>query len=84
METLPETALQKFARETHWCCIVLLMLSLEKGEETPVKAIIDYLDEVIDAQTDPDRRALATRMRGRIGEQGFDLRPDAYASLIAN
>jgi hypothetical protein len=61
--------LKSFVEDIQFGCIVLGVNAVAEKED-PTEIVNEYFDELIAAQTDPDRRALAGRVRDRIIEQG--------------
>jgi len=71
--------LKTFVDDAHFCLGILLA----NADDNPVDSLLlEYLEELADAQHDRVRRSLALRMRDQITTAGLDLRYGAFDDLI--
>lgn len=70
--------LKAFVDDAHFCLCILLT----EADDNPTEFLLEYLEELADAQHDSTRRNLARRMRDQVMTTGFDLKYGAFDDLI--
>ncbi len=77
-KTTSRQELKTFVDETHFCLGALLAA----GDDDPTELVLEYLEELADAQRDSVRRCLARLMRDRVMTTGLYLKYGAFDDLI--